>query len=245
MTACQQFGQCRVTQITATITSPLNESGNRPLSFNVTRGSAADCRLAYTERTDQFGTASDHDRRSGYGQGDMSQSRRRSRSQFFLTLDGDVSETSDLDSPVTGRILERLSFVSDVRLSLGSDVRSERLSVCSEVSIQTVDSSKSRSQFYVDLPSDATDASTSRTPVPEIKIDAPDGGGADGDSIGGNSGNVRAGDSLPQRCLTRCWHLRDSSIRFGLADLDTPYLTHTYYCPLDIAVRRWPKIGYI
>ena len=134
-----------------------------------------------------------------------SRSRRHSRSQFFLSLSGDVSEASDLDSPVTG-LLARLSRGSDVRLSAGSDARSERLSVCSEASVQTVDSAKSRSQFYVDLPSDATDASISRTPVPAIKVDAPDGdGGVDGSDS--NSGTDRV-TSPPADASSRAVHGR-------------------------------------
>ena len=132
---------------------------------------------------------------------DMSESRRHSRSQFFLSLTGDVSEASDLESPVTG-IWERLSLASDVRHSTGSDVRSERLSMCSEASAQTVDSSKSRSHFYVDLPSDAAEStSTSRTPVPSIKIDAPE----DEDDVdgGSSSGNDHVTRVLTVRHLRR------------------------------------------
>ena len=99
----------------------------------------------------------------------------RRRSQFFLTLSGDVSETSDLDSPVAGPLK---------RLSIGSDARSERLSLCSEASAQTVDSSKSRSQFYVELPSDSANSAGCKTPVPTITVEAPedeaDGGSSSG-----------------------------------------------------------------
>ena len=100
----------------------------------------------------------------------------RRRSQFFLTLSGDVSDASDLESPAAG---------PPKRLSIGSDARSERLSLCSEASAQTADSGKSRSQFYVELPSDSADSASSRTPVPSITVEAPEDE-VDGGSSSGN-----------------------------------------------------------